>query len=165
MRRAYELGRVRRALLVVIPILALGALGWRVGGDARGPVLGGALLSLVGIWFLWRGQRVGGVVLPAMLAGTLPFGCALSTHCLGESRFGVCVLACFAGSVVAGLILASIARRSAALLETWMSAGVVAFLTGSVGCACVGVGGLVALALGLGIVAGPSLLGPLRSSS
>jgi hypothetical protein len=164
-RRAYELGRARRALLVLIPILALAWPAWRVGGDARGPVLAGGLLSLVGVAFLWRGKRAGGVVLPAMFAGALPFGCGLWAHCAVESRFGLCVFACLAGGVAAGFLVARFAQRSDARGETWAYAGTVAILTGSVGCACVGLGGLVGLVVGLGVVALPALLTPARASS
>jgi len=164
MRRQYELGRVRRSLFVLIPILALCVIAWRVGEDPRGPVVGGAMLALVTLAFLWRGQRAGRAVLPALLAGLLPFGCALYAHCAAESRLGLCALACAAGSVVAGLVIARLARRADARAKTWTYAGAVTLLTGSLGCACIGLGGLAALVLGLASVAVPSLLTGARAT-
>jgi hypothetical protein len=165
LRRRYELARARRALIVLIPILAMAGLTWRVAGDLWGPIFGGALLSVVGVVFLWRGQAAGRVVVPAMLAGAVPFACALWAHCAGERSVGVCTLACLGASVAAGLMVARVARRSDAHARTWAYAGSVAILTGSIACACLGIGGLLGLALGFGAVAVPSLLAPSRAST
>ena len=61
----------------------------------------------------------------------------------------MCLPACFAGGIVAGLVLAAQARRSSARLETFAASASLALAAGSMGCGCVGLGGVVGAFLGL----------------
>jgi hypothetical protein len=157
-RRMYELGRWRRALVAAVPAAALSSIAARSTHEVLDPMAGGSLLAIASVVFLWRGQHAGRAVLPGMVAGLIPFTAALLVRCAGETRFAICAVVSFLASAVGGLLVARSARVSGAIGRTWLYAGSVAILTGSVACTCIGVGGLAGLVLGLASVGAPSLL-------
>lgn len=162
-RRAYERGRLRAAVLGAWPVVALasvclvlGARWWIVGAVAT-------LHALVAVALLHRGRAAGRAVTTGWLAGSLPLvvslmGCRVPHACGGGSCVAWCLPGCLAASLVAGIVIVRRAlhhREDAA--ETAFAAGVVAALTGGMGCTMLGMGGAVAILAGLAIVTAPAL--------
>jgi len=136
-----EWGRARRALLGFAPSLVLVALG--------------ALFTTQpgGVLLLWYGQEPRRAVLPGVLAGIVPLTFALCAKqmghvCMGEACALVCLPACALGGSVAGLIVSVIGQRRRRGAGFWLGAAGLAFATGAMGCACVGVSGLIGLGAG-----------------
>ena len=65
------------------------------------------------------------------------------------------------GGALAGVIIARLAKRSSAPLGSWAAGGVVAALTGALGCACIGVFGVLGLVVGMVVVSAPLVLRPI----
>ncbi|HWL84231.1 MAG TPA: hypothetical protein VNO21_00330 [Polyangiaceae bacterium] len=162
-RLRYEWGRVRRALIGFAPILIL------VGGavaTARHRSLTacfGLATFVVGVAMLWYGRDLKRAVLPGIAAGAVPLVMALcASHvehgCIGDGCMMLCVPACTAGGVIAGLAVSSIANARHRGVWFWVSASGIALLTGAMGCACPGYLGVVGLAVGYGAGLVPSLL-------
>jgi hypothetical protein len=103
-----------------------------------------------------------------LLAGLPPLALALcanaSHHCTGAGCTSWCVPACALGGVLAGLAVASAAHARGAGPLFWLSGSLVCLATGAMGCACVGMLGV--LGLGVGYVGGvmPGLLRQLLKS-
>jgi uncharacterized membrane protein YbhN (UPF0104 family) len=80
-----------------------------------------------------------------------------------------CISACLparlAGGLIAGAIIAVVVRRRNRPAVSWASASTIAALTGALGCACVGLGSLLAVAAGLLLGATPLVLRPARGGT
>ncbi|HVW69151.1 MAG TPA: hypothetical protein VHB68_09255 [Steroidobacteraceae bacterium] len=157
-RRLYELGRLRGALGWSIPALILAALVALVVRQASIPLAIGVTLYAASVGLLWWGRAPGRGVLPGLVFGLVPLVAALVANFLGHASTGssclqICTFACFGGGLVAGLLIARVAVRSPNPLALFLSAASVAFLTGVIGGACMGVypviGMAVAIAAGL----------------
>lgn len=169
-RRAYEHGRLRTALLGSLPLLAIAAIAGLIEHQWALVAISGSLLFAASAWFRWRGLGLGRGVLPGVLAGVVPFvaihAARYAGHvCSGAVCFSWCIPACAMGGVVAGLVIARVARASGTTISTWASAGVMAALTGSLACACVGVFGIAGLVAGLLVGSIPLALRPHVSST
>lgn len=156
-RRAYELGRVRRALRWALFVPALTALSCFNCGAAAGSLVCGALLSVLVVGLLWRGEQLGQVVLPGVLAGLAPFTLAVCAGLGGHAcaATGWCmffVATCLVGGLVAGLFVASASRGS---WPEMVAGALLAGLTGALGCLVAGVLGLAGLGVGLLLGAAP----------
>jgi hypothetical protein len=161
-RVAYERGRLRLALLGVLPV-ALVMLVAVVFGHRPTSALGfGCATAALGAAMLWYGRDPQRAVLPGIAAGLVPMLlalCANRWHACGvDGCVSYCVPACTVGGIVAGLAVAAVGNRRRAGGWFWVSASALAVLTGSMGCSCVGYSGLAGL--GLGFVGGmaPALL-------
>ena len=153
-RRAYERGRfvyaTKRTLPLVIMLLCALFLGARVQSSL---VFG--LLGLFVVWlFSWRGQALGRSVVPGVLSGLVPLGLALGAQayghvCTGNGCMSLCMPACSLGGVVAGGLIAWGARAATERATFIAGAGGLALLVGSLGCSCVGYGGVLGLVAGL----------------
>jgi hypothetical protein len=157
-RRVYEIGRLRGALGWSIPALVLAALVALVVRQASIPLLVGTALYAASVGLLWWGRAPGRGVLPGLFFGLVPLAAALIANyhghaCIGGACFRVCTLACFGGGLVAGFFISRVALRSSNPVALFLSAGSVAFLTGVIGGACMGIypviGMAVAIAFGL----------------
>jgi hypothetical protein len=157
-RRLYELGRLRGALGWSIPALILAALVALVVGHASVPLTIGVVLYAASVALLWWGRAPGRGVLPGLVFGLVPLAAALAANmhghaCTGGACFRICTLTCFGGGLVAGVLIARVAVRSPNPMALFVSAGSVAFLTGVIGGACMGIypviGMAVAIAFGL----------------
>jgi hypothetical protein len=158
-RRLYELGRLRGALGWSIPALILAVLVAVIVRHASIPLAGGVALYAASVGLLWWGRGPGRGVLPGLVFGLVPLGAALIANfhghaaCVGAACFRVCTMACFGGGLVAGLLMARVAVRSANPMALFLGGASVAFLTGVMGGACMGVypviGMAVAIAFGL----------------
>jgi hypothetical protein len=154
-RRAYELGRVRRALGVGLVVLPLTTMSLLVAHNPLASGLTGAALLVATVTFRWRGQALGAAVAPGLLAGLIPFSllmlikCSAGYFCMMEGCMVHCLRFCGGGGLAAGLLLAVAARRREEDVNRFLlAAGVVAALTGLLGCFIGGVMGAVWMALG-----------------
>ncbi len=155
-KRAYELGRFRRALLGALPLALLIGPAVLLTPRVVPTVILGTTLALGSIGLLWFGH---GFPRPAFLgvaAGSLPHGLVLCSARWGHACAGsMCMQFCFGtsalGGAAAGAIIGSWAFKkhvSAPLLATASAFGL---LTGAMGSTCVGFLGLVFLAVGFGL--------------
>jgi hypothetical protein len=155
-KRAYEVGRLRHAAAWSVPTLVLGGVVAMLVNDVSVPLLLSAVLFLASVGLLWWGRAPGRGVLPGVACGLLPLGGGvigkLHGHvCLGASCYGVCMLLCVGGGVLAGLVIARIAARSQNPLVVFFSAAATALFTGAMGSSCVGVHGIIGMGLGIGL--------------
>jgi hypothetical protein len=154
-RRAYELGRLRRALGASVLVLPLVAVSLLVARDKLPSVVIGALLLVAAVGFRWRGQVLGAAVGPGLRAGLIPLAllvtlrCSAGYSCVLEGCMAHCVRFCGGGGLAAGLLLALYARRRDTDVNRFLlAAGVIAALTGLLGCFLGGVMGAIWMALG-----------------
>lgn len=160
-RIAYELGRLKRALVGFAPIVILAGIGMALGGRPSFTWPFAALLFVAGIVALWYGRDPKRAVLPGIVAGLVPFVFTLSAMhlghwCLGDHCTSVCLAACLLGGTGAGIAVAHVGLRRRAGLPFWLTASLLAGLTGALGCACLGYAGLAGLGLGylVGVIPG-----------
>jgi hypothetical protein len=154
-RWAYELGRTRRAVLGVLPVIAIVAIAAYFANRPVSTLAFGVATLFVGAVMLWYGRDPQKAVLPGIAAGLAPLVlalCANQVHVCGpEGCSSLCVPACVLGGAIAGLAVANVGARRKAGLLFWVSASGLALLTGSMGCACIGYSGVVGLVLGFGV--------------
>jgi hypothetical protein len=155
-RWAYELGRLRRALLGVAPVVVIVAVAAWVAHRPVSTLWFGLVTVFVGAAMLWYGRDPQKAVLPGIAAGLVPLVfalCANNMHaCSADGCSTLCVPACALGGVVAGLTVASVGNQRKAGPWFWVSASTLALLTGAMGCACISYSGF--LGLGVGFSAG-----------
>jgi hypothetical protein len=169
-RLKYEGNRALWALIGVVPAGALIAIAAQLGRNARWPLSFGALMLGFGAMLLWYGRELKRALLPGLAAGLLPLTFALcATHvghvCTGDRCMMVCLPACAAGGLVSGVALALIGRRATRGAGFWLSASAIALLTGAMGCACIGISGVIGLLLGFALGFAPWARGGYRASS
>ena len=154
LRHAYESGRRRRALWLACPFALVGILGVLAG--PRPLLAAGVGVGVCALAFACfvLGRQLERAVFPGTLAGFIPFGLAQLTRvyghaCMGGHCMSLCIPACTAGGVVAGLMVTIVARRQRAPASFYVAAGVFSALTGALGCSCVGFTGVLGLVAGL----------------
>lgn len=161
-RRAYELGRLRRALLGVAPVLVIIAVAACVAHRPVSTLWFGLATVTIGAVMLWYGRDPQKAVLPGIAAGLVPLVFALCGNhmhaCGTDGCSSLCVPACALGGVVAGLAVASVGNQRTAGPWYWVSASLLALLTGAMGCACIGYSGVVGLGIGFAAGIVPGLL-------
>jgi hypothetical protein len=161
-RRAYESARLRRAAVAFAPVLLLMTATALVGHRFGYTLAFGSALFALGVGLLWYGRSAKQAVLPGVAAGLVPLLfalCAKQAHgCVGDHCMMFCVPACLAGGVIAGIVVGSVGVRKGRGLGFWFAASGVTLLTGAMGCACVGVPGLIGLALGYAVTTVPALI-------
>jgi hypothetical protein len=150
-RTAYELGRLRRALVeccaLAVPLLAARAIGHPVS-----PLVAVALAALFGA-MRWSGGPWSRAAVVGVVAGSIPFlvpvGLVLAARVECPPY---CEPICAAAGFVSGLAIATVAAHSGKVLA---AGGLLAALVGVLGCAPFGgttvMGMIVAVALGVGI--------------
>lgn len=161
-RVAYELGRLRRGLLGMAPVILIVAVAACVTHRPVPTIWLGVVTIVVGATMLWYGREPQRAVLPGIAAGLVPLVlaiCANHVHACGtDGCSSLCVPACALGGVVAGLAVASVGNQRRAGGRFWLSASALALLTGAMGCACVGYSGIVGLGIGFAAGTVPGLL-------
>lgn len=167
--RAYEFARARRAAAFSIPLFGFALLTLMFGARPLTATCVGLFLSLASGLFLWRGQALGRSVGPGVLAGVVPLGLALAARsyghlCTESGCVSLCIPACTLGGLVAGLFIAQRSRHAPSRGRFVVGASLLALLVGTLGCSCVGYGGVVGLGGGLLATLLPSSLFPLRSA-
>ncbi len=162
-RRAYELGRLRRAsraALIVLPMIGLSLVACSSTELSLGA---GAALLLVAIGLGWRGQAYGRAVVPGLLAGSVPLVLPLLLRggaycCIGGGCWSVCMVGCIGGGLVAGASvgLAAAAERERAERAIFLlGAATLAGLAGVLGCAIVGAAGIAGMVSAIVVVSLP----------
>ncbi len=155
-RRAYEIGRLRTALLYAAPAVPLAALSHSCCIDAP------ALWSLCAAAFVaiafsvWRGRSLGAGARAGLAAGLLSWLLPLAARWLGLPMTAAAVPLCFGAGVASGMVVAWQARRRQDD-RAWflLAAAVVAGLVGGLGCIIAGAGGLLGMIAGEVIAAVP----------
>lgn len=161
-RRAYELARVRAALLGVAPVMVIAIAATCVAHRPSSTLGFGLAAVLVGAVMLWYGRDAQKAVLPGIAAGLVPLVLALCANyvhvCGPDGCSTLCMPACAMGGGVAGLVVATVGNRRKMGLWYWVCASSLALLTGAMGCACMGYSGVMGLALGFGAGIVPGFL-------
>jgi hypothetical protein len=159
-KRAYEWGRLRHALAGSIPTLLVGGMVAALVREISWPLVLGSMLYVASVALLWFGRSPGRSVLPGVVYGLLPLtgGVIARLHghvCMGMSCYSTCMFYCVGGGVVAGVLVGRLASKSDSPTAVFLSAAATALLTGAIGSSCVGVHGIVGMALGIGLGAVP----------
>jgi hypothetical protein len=161
-RRAYELGRLRRASSLA-PFILLGAAAAFACGRPLllTTSLAGVLLPVcVGLAF--AGGPAGRGVVPGLLAGAAALAMPLLVMTIGHACFGdaclsLCLPACVVGGAAAGAVIAKLAARHERDPRFLGSALAVAGLMGALGCTIAGTAGVAGMLAGV-LAAGAPLL-------
>jgi hypothetical protein len=166
-RRGYELSRLRRAALGFAPALLLVVFAAVFGRRPESAGLLGAGLFALGTLLLWYGRDLRKAVLPGIGAGLLPLSLALIAPrlghlCAGDHCVSLCIPACAAGGISAGLLVAAHLHRARVGAGPWLAASALTLLTGAMGCACVGYSGILGMAAGYALALTPRLLSARR---
>lgn len=162
-RRKYEWVRARTALLGFAPALIVVAVACAMNEHPRTALLFGAGMFVVGVALLWYGRDIRRAVLPGLAMGVLPLMLALCANhmghaCLGGRCMALCLPACTLGGLLAGVGVSSIGLRSKQGAGFWLGATALSFLTGAMGCSCVGYAGVAGLGVGYVVGSIPLLL-------
>ncbi len=162
-RRAYELGRLRRAVTLGTPLLGLVATALLLGSGRTFDLVVALALLLLGIGYLWRGTLAERALLPGIGAGSFPLVLALlaggpGPSCAHGATLSLCALACAVGGVLAALRVSEFARGEARRPAAFGLAMAPTFLLGSLGCGCLGFTGVAALAAALLLASVPEVL-------
>ena len=155
-RRLYEVGRLRGALGWSIPALVLAALVALIVRQMSMPLAIGVALYAASAGLLWWGRAPGRGVLPGLVFGLIPLAAAVLANfygdtCVGAECMRMCILTCFGGGLVAGLLIARLAVRSPNPIALFLSAASVALLTGVIGGACMGIYPVIGMAIAIGV--------------
>lgn len=155
-KRAYEWGRFRRALLGALPLALLIVPALLLTPRVVTTAIVAATLLLGAVGLLWFGHGYPRAALLGVAAGALPLGLVLCSArwghaCAGSMCMEFCIGTSALGGAAAGALIGSWAfekRISSLLLLTASAFGL---LTGAMGSTCVGILGVVALAVGFGL--------------
>lgn len=161
-RRAYEMARLRRALVLSLPALILAGGVAISSNHAAIPLQIGTMTYVVAVGLLWWGRGLGRGVLPGFLYGLLLLGGMWipRIRAMHGACFGVRVLVGFGGGLLSGLLIARRAARSQQQIARSLSSASIALLTGALGAGWAGAQPVVESAIGLCVAA---LLVALRS--
>lgn len=156
-RMRYEGGRLRLAVLGFAPVLVVVTIAAVLGKRPLAALAFGAATFAVGTLVLWYGRDLRRAVLPGVALGTVPLVLALCANhvghaCTGDGCMMLCVPACTAGGLVAGIALGVLGLRRRGGVGFWVAGSALALLTGGMGCACAGLSGIAGL--GIGFVTG-----------
>jgi hypothetical protein len=160
-RRAYELGRLWRALWPALVVPPMAALSLGSCGRPAVTLTAASLLLLSTVALSWRGEALGDAVAPGLLSGIAPLLMPL-VLCRGmhPCQMGFCWSAaapfCVLGGLVAGVAVGL--RSARAPLATLAATALVAALTGALGCLLGGAAGLSGMAIGLVAGAAPVVM-------
>lgn len=162
LRRAYELGRLRLAVVGVLPLVLVVAFAVLLTHRPGSALAFGVATVLSGASMLFYGREPQRAVLPGVLTGLFPLTLALCANhmhrCGADVCTTLCLPACVVGGVVSGLAVAAIGHRRQAGPGFSLSASGLSLLTGAMGCTCLGYAGVVGLFLGFAAGSVPALL-------
>jgi len=181
-RRAYELGRLRAGLRATWPLLFIApiALAMRGAPAAGATLVAAAGLAALVVALVWRGGALARGVALGFLAG-LPLllvpavwmairsptcaECEMMGMGLAGDLWHECLLVCAGAGLVAGALVGLRSVRTPDGARYGLSAALVAGATGALGCALVGLIGVLATFGGLALGALPPLLLRLDATS
>lgn len=159
-RGAYELGRVRAALVWIVPLVLVVGVSIVLGAPsivailAGGPLVAGAGAAL---WYgghVGQGVRIGILATPGVFA--LPFAVAVGGYCPALSCVGLCVTTSFVGGIAGSAVLAVRRAFEHVPRPAVGSALALVALAGLIGAFVVDPSGLAAAGLALALT--PALL-------
>jgi len=159
-RRAYEMARLRSALVRTWPVPVAAWLAIRLGATPSHVMALAAPLAIAAIVMMWKGGSIGRAVGPGFAAGIAPLvlpglmmDCA--TACSANCATW-CSTSCVVGGIVAGsLVGLRAARVRGGGVAFGLSAAAVAAATGAMGCFVGGAVGVLGMLAGLAIGAVP----------
>ncbi len=174
-RRAYELARVRAGVRAAWPLLGIAPMAIALRGTALVvPTLAAAAgLGLLVVVLVWRGGALARGVglgfiagLPPLLApalwalarGSCGGECDIAAMGLAGEMWSECLLTCGVAGLASGAL---VGWRSAGVPRSGshaLSAALVAGATGALGCALIGLVGVLGIFIGLAVGAAPVLL-------
>lgn len=160
-RRAYERGRLRRALLGASPLLGVLGIAAALSHRPTSALGFGVAATAAAVLMLWYGRAPQKAVLPGIAAGLVPLALALGANYVHVCSGGcstLCLPACALGGVAAGVAVASVGSRRRAGLGFWLSASALTLCIGAMGCSCIGYAGVIGLAAGYGVGLVPGLV-------
>ncbi|HZX97823.1 MAG TPA: hypothetical protein VFE90_25120 [Myxococcales bacterium] len=162
-RRAYELGRLRRALRLVPLVLAGAAAALACGRSLSLTCALCAVLLALAVGLSHAGGSPGRAVIPGLLAGALALAFPVLLHVFGDACVGpACRLlgvpSCIVGGASGGVFIASRLARDQEGASFAVAALTIAFLMGAFGCSIAGVGGVLGMIAGILAAGAPALL-------
>jgi hypothetical protein len=148
--RAYELGRLRSALVRALGAMALTGLAFAACSFTLTAAACVGLLGLGVTASLWRGGAWARGAKLGFAAGLMPCFVPVvlsldACHLPGMSLSTICLLT----GVAAGIVIGWRGARRPAGLPFWLAAGGAVLTVGAIGCMTAGLAGLGGLALGL----------------
>jgi hypothetical protein len=156
-RRAYELGRLSQALRVVPWVLLPAAVALLCGRPAGLIFALCAAVLAVSVALLVRGGMAARSVGPGLAAGWAalvpPLLLRTAGHaCFGDSCMALGLPACAVGGALSGILIGRLVLRRGGGAAFWIGAGILAGLTGAMGCSIGGSFGILGMIAG--VVAG-----------
>ncbi|MEM7152953.1 MAG: hypothetical protein AAF799_08925 [Myxococcota bacterium] len=152
-RRAYELGRLRRAAWAWWPVSPVVVVALLMGHTATAVALAVPLV-LMCVWCSYRGQGLERAITPGAVAGLLPAMVAMGTMqhfgCASNSCAELCAPLCAATGLVVGAWLGTktAARETPRVTAASLA---IAAVSASLGCAPIGLGTLVGAIVGMAV--------------
>ncbi len=164
-RRAYELGRLRTALLGASPVLGLIAASAWLGAGTFGVAVGAALFAFAA-GALFHGRTAGEGVVPGLAVGIVPFVIIHAAQPLGHvcamgSCYSWCMPACAASGLIAGALVARTTLRRG--MAAFGVGTIIVLAEGAMGCRCIGFGSIAGMLLGLALASTPELVRVVRA--
>ncbi len=148
-RRAYELGRLRGALIHAAPAVPLAGLSHSCCVEASTLWMLCAAAVVVISVAVWRGRGLGAGARAGLGAGLLSWLLPLAARWLGLPMNAAAIPLCFGAGFAAGILVALQAgRRDEQRAEFAVAAAVVAGLIGGLGCIIAGAGGRAGMLAG-----------------
>ncbi len=163
-RATYEWSRWRRGLRAACMVAPMVVASLGFCGNVRLTLTLGVALAVTSAALVWRGGTAGKAVVPGLVAGlvSLAVPTLLSPACaLADGPHGIryCLLACTAGGLASGGVVAHFASRRIEDAGTFVAvAGSIAAVGGALGCMIVGLAGIASMLVGLGAVSLPAAL-------
>lgn len=161
-QRAYELGRLRSALDVlvyVVPIVLLAA--WSNATPMAWNVAIGVALGVLTVGLLWRGEAHGRAVSTGLVSGAIPLLVPLIMQatgncCIAGACSPLCLPLCTGAGLAAGIIVGmrAASERQAPGRFALSAMGVAAFM-GALGCTGMGLPAVAGMAMALVLVTAP----------
>ena len=154
-RKAYERGRIRHALWASTPIVGIATVALIINHAVVWTAAIGSILFAMVVVLLWRGRDLGRGVRAGVVAGIVPFVAVTIVHtmyrhaCAGGRCFTACLPTCALAGLIAGAAVALAVSRLSRPWVAWLAAAVTLSLTGALGCAYLGISGIVGIAAGV----------------
>lgn len=155
-RHAYELARMCSACQVLVYVVPAAIAAAVLTAEAVHAAIAGAILAIATWWMTYRGEVFARAVGPGLLAGLVSAAAAICMCHVGVCGPGegpvLCVAICLLGGAGSGVIIVRRSLRFDSRRRSFLvCAALVAFLTGSLGCAMLGVFGVAGLAAGVAL--------------
>jgi hypothetical protein len=165
-RAAFLRGRLRLGLVAAAQAALLPAAVLLLGRELSLPLAGGVLFALAAGTFAFHGRAPGHAVGPGSFAASMATLCPLAMRTLGHACssavcMNLCLPACVAGGAAAGLVIGLRARGegdASSMLQTLLAGCLLVGLAAPMGCAVLGLTGMLAVAAGVLLGSAPALV-------